>query len=63
MDKNKGGAFPYYFVVSVRTDQHTYLFSCKDQHCSEMENEGTTYSIYQDERPRLPLSNRPTSNN
>ncbi|OZU87124.1 hypothetical protein CIL03_18235 [Virgibacillus indicus] len=55
MDKNKGGVFPYYFEVSVRTDKQTYLFYCSDANCSEMENEGWTYSIYQDENPRLPF--------
>lgn len=56
MDKNKGGAFPYYFGVSVRTDSQTYLFSCEDESCSEMEQYGTTYSIYEDENPRLPFN-------
>lgn len=55
MDKNKGGAYPYYFEVSVRTDKQTYLFYCKEDVCSQMELGGTTYSIYQDENPRLPL--------
>lgn len=55
LDKNKGGAFPYYFGVSVRTDQQTYLFFCNDDQCSEMEKGGWTYSIYQDESPRLPF--------
>ncbi len=55
MDKNKGGGFPYYFMVSVRTDNDTYLFSCNNEQCSEMEIFGQTYSIYQDEKPRLPF--------
>lgn len=55
MDKNKGGVFPYYFSVSVRTDKHSYLFSCNDEQCSEMNLFGETYSIYQDEEPRLPF--------
>ncbi|MGG3891583.1 hypothetical protein [Metabacillus fastidiosus] len=55
MDKNKGGKFPYYFGVSVRTDKQTYLFSCSNEKCFKMEQDGTTYSIYQDENPRLPF--------
>ncbi|MEI3614483.1 hypothetical protein [Pseudogracilibacillus sp. SO30301A] len=55
IDKNKGGVFPYYFEVSVRTDKETYLFYCSDDKCSKMENGGWTYSIYQDEDPRLPF--------
>lgn len=57
LDKNKGGVFPYYFGVSVRTDKQTYLFSCNNEQCSTMENEGWTYSIYKDESPRLPFKN------
>lgn len=56
MDKNKGGTYPFYFEVSVKTDQKTYLFYCKNEACSQMEVGGTTYSIYEDENPRLPLS-------
>lgn len=55
IDKNKGGVYPYYFEVSVSTDKQTYLFSCKDDICSDVEMGGTTYSIYEDENPRLPL--------
>ncbi|WP_350019572.1 hypothetical protein [Priestia flexa] len=55
IDKNKGGSFPYYFGVSVRTDKQTYIFSCNNDQCSKMGNEGSTYSIYQDEKPRLPF--------
>lgn len=55
LDKNKGGIFPYYFNVSVRTDKRTYLFSCNDSQCTKLENGGSTYSIYQDESPRLPF--------
>ncbi|WP_285767401.1 hypothetical protein [Peribacillus sp. SI8-4] len=55
LDKNEGGAFPYYFGVSVRTDKQTYLFSCNNDQCSDMENQGWTYSIYQNESPRIPF--------
>lgn len=55
IDRNKGGAFPYYFGISVRTDKQTYIFSCNNEKCSKMENGEWTYSIYQDEDPRLPF--------
>lgn len=55
MDKNKGGVFPYYFMISVRTDKQTYLYSCHNEPCTQMENIGETYSIYQDEKPYLPF--------
>ncbi len=55
IDKNMGGVFPYYFEVNVRTDKQTYIFYCKDKQCSKMENNGWTYSSYQDEQPRLPF--------
>ncbi|MDT2046661.1 hypothetical protein [Priestia flexa] len=55
MDKNKGGRYPYYFNVSVRTTEGTYLFGCSDEKCTDVEKYGETYSIYQDEKPRLPL--------
>lgn len=55
VDKNTGGVFPYYMEVSVRTDKQTNIFSCSDKKCSTMENGAWTYSIYQDEKPRLPF--------
>lgn len=55
INKFKGGAFPYYMGVSVRTDQQTYLFTCKDKQCSSMKSEGLSYSIYEEEHPRLPF--------
>ncbi|RFA34236.1 hypothetical protein CAI16_12170 [Virgibacillus dokdonensis] len=54
VDKFKGGAFPYTLEVSVKTDKQAYLFYCRDDRCSQVENGGWTYSIYQDEKPRLP---------
>lgn len=56
IDKYKGGSFPYNMGVSVRTDKQTYIFSCNDDQCSKMESDEETYSIYQDERPRLPFN-------
>ncbi|MDW0118194.1 hypothetical protein QTL97_14775 [Sporosarcina thermotolerans] len=56
MDKRKGGKFPYYFGVSVRTDKQTFIFSCSSKECETMENGEWTYSRYKDEKPRLPFS-------
>ncbi|MGN8647303.1 hypothetical protein ACTNEO_14695 [Gracilibacillus sp. HCP3S3_G5_1] len=55
IDKNKGGVFPYYFSVSVRTDKQTYIFTCFDDQCTKMDNGEWGYSIYEDEKPRLPF--------
>lgn len=57
INKYKGGQFPFNMEVSVRTDKKTYLFSCANKQCSKVEIAGTTASIYQDEKPRLPLNN------
>lgn len=57
IDKRKGGVYPFYFEVSVRTDTMTHIFSCKDKSCARMEEGGLTYSIYEDESPRLPMKN------
>jgi hypothetical protein len=51
----KGGVFPFYLEVDVNTKKQTYIFSCSNKQCSNVNNGGWTYSIYQDERPRLPL--------
>ncbi|MGF7013442.1 hypothetical protein [Ornithinibacillus bavariensis] len=56
IDRAKGGVFPYYFGVSVKTNKQTYLFSCSDEKCTTLTNEGWTYSIYKDESPRLPFN-------
>lgn len=55
INKNKGGAFPFYMDVYVKTDQQSYIFSCKDKTCAEMHIGGTAYSRYSEEEPRLPL--------
>lgn len=58
LDKNKGGAFPYYFGVSVRTDKQTHIFTCANDQCSKLEASESSYSIYKDEKPRLPFGNK-----
>lgn len=55
IDKYKGGVFPYNMGVSVRTNKQTYLFFCDDEQCSALSEPSTTYSMYQDEDPILPL--------
>lgn len=57
IDKYKGGIFPYNMEVSVQTDKQAYYFMCDDDECSALTDAGTSYSIYQDEKPRLPLDN------
>lgn len=55
IDKNKGGVFPYNMEVSVQTDKQAYYFMCEDDQCSAMTEAGTSYTMYQDEKPILPL--------
>ena len=55
VDRNKGGVYPFHYGVSVRTDKQTYIFSCKDKACGEMNSGETTYSRYSEEEPVLPL--------
>ncbi|WP_415579320.1 hypothetical protein [Filibacter tadaridae] len=55
MDRSRGGVFPYYFGVSVRTDKQTFIFSCSSKRCETMENGEWTYYRYTDEKPRLPF--------
>ncbi|WP_183030216.1 MULTISPECIES: hypothetical protein [Clostridia] len=54
VNKFKGGVFPYNLEVNVSTKKQTYHFSCQDKKCSTMDIGGWSYSIYQDEEPRLP---------
>lgn len=55
VDRNKGGVYPFHYDVTVRTDKESYIFSCTDKKCSEVEIGGWTYSIYSESEPVLPL--------
>lgn len=55
VDRNKGGVYPFHYGVSIRTDKQSYIFSCKDKTCSDMEIGGWTYSRYSEDDPILPL--------
>lgn len=55
IDKNKGGPFPHYFSINVRTEEQTYMFFCSDELCTEVVNEGWGYSRYKDEKTRIPF--------
>lgn len=56
IDRNKGGVFPSYFSVFVRTDEKTYKFYCDNKECSEVAYTTLPYSIYEDESPKLPFA-------
>lgn len=58
VNKFKGGVYPFYLEVGVKTDTQTYLFYCTNAQCSKVENGGYTYSIYEDESTRLPLKTK-----
>jgi hypothetical protein len=55
VDRNKGGVYPFHYDVTVRTDKQSYIFSCKDKTCSDMEIGGWSYSRYSEDEPVLPL--------
>lgn len=55
VDRNKGGVYPFHYDVTVRTDKESYIFSCKDNTCSDMKIGGWTYSRYSEDKPVLPL--------
>ncbi len=44
----------FHYEVSVQTDNESYIFTCMDKECSEVINEGWTYSRYSEEEPLLP---------
>ncbi|WP_152657680.1 hypothetical protein [Oceanobacillus sp. CFH 90083] len=47
----------FHYEIYVKTNKQSYIFSCKDEVCSDVENSGTMYSRYSDEEPILPLDN------
>ena len=55
VDRNKGGVYPFHYDVTVKTDKESYIFSCVDKTCSDMEIGGWTYSRYSEDEPVLPL--------
>lgn len=55
VDRNKGGVFPFHYGVTVRTNKESYIFSCKDRTCSDMEIGEWSYSRYSEDEPVLPL--------
>lgn len=55
VDRNKGGGYPFHYGVTVRTNKESYIFSCRDKTCSDMEIGGWTYSRYSEDEPVLPL--------
>lgn len=46
----------YHYEIYVQTDKQSYIFTCKDRACSDVENEGWTYSRFSDKDPILPLN-------
>jgi hypothetical protein len=44
----------FLYEITVQTDKQSYIFSCIDEACTSVSNEGWTYSRYHDEKPILP---------
>lgn len=46
----------FLYEIYVKTNKQSYIFTCKDEVCSDVENGGTTYSRYSDKKTILPLN-------
>ena len=47
----------FHYEIYVKTEKQTYIFNCTDKSCTNVSNEGWTYSRYSEEEPILPLKN------
>lgn len=45
----------FHYEIYVKTEKQTYIFYCTDEFCTNVSNEGWTYSRYSEEEPILPL--------
>ena len=45
----------YHYEISVQTEKQTYIFNCTDKSCTEVSNDGWSYSRYSENEPVLPL--------
>ncbi len=45
----------FHYEVSVQTEKQSYIFTCTDENCTNVSNEGWTYSRYSEEKPLLHL--------
>ncbi|CDO04678.1 transcriptional regulator [Oceanobacillus picturae] len=43
----------FHYEVSVQTEKQSYIFTCTDENCTNVSNEGWTYSRYSEENPLL----------
>ncbi|WP_101842555.1 hypothetical protein [Halobacillus sp. Marseille-P3879] len=48
----------FHYEIYVQTEKESYIFSCTDEGCSDVSNEGWTYSRYSEEEPILPMDNK-----
>ena len=46
----------HHYEILVQTEKETYIFTCIDEKCTDVSNEGWTYSRYSEEDPILPLN-------
>ncbi|WP_067730775.1 hypothetical protein [Oceanobacillus damuensis] len=46
----------HHYEIQVQTEKETYIFTCIDEKCTDVSNEGWTYSRYREEEPILPLN-------
>lgn len=43
----------FHYEVSVQTEKQSYIFTCTDENCTNVSNEGWTYSRYSEKKPLL----------
>ncbi|MEC5424757.1 hypothetical protein QGM71_14820 [Virgibacillus sp. C22-A2] len=48
----------HHYEIQVQTEKETYIFTCIDEKCTDVSNEGWTYSRYSEEEPILPLNKK-----
>ncbi|SDM46025.1 hypothetical protein [Sediminibacillus halophilus] len=45
----------FHYEIYVQTEKESYIFTCTDEKCTDVSNEGWNYSRYSEEDPILPM--------
>ncbi|MFD2212150.1 hypothetical protein [Metabacillus endolithicus] len=45
----------FHYEIHVQTEKESYIFTCVDENCTNVSNEGWTYSRYSEHKPILPI--------
>ncbi|WP_121662087.1 hypothetical protein [Metabacillus litoralis] len=46
----------FHYEINVQTEKESYIFTCIDENCTDVSNEGWTYSRYSEHEPILPIN-------